>query len=169
MLGFSIITVCFEPHKDPSHCSLPRALSSELCSEFCIRRGTKWTRKIYSEICCMQNTGTCICKFTFAYSKFLQTWFILACYGCTCKFPSSSTNYLFPHNRYIPFPKTTHFRPYITLVSCKSINTATSPYRNVFALLFLWILLILCWSLFSFLYLQLPFCPDPAFALTMKR
>ena len=119
---------------------------------------------------CILKMSVCCCQ---------QTCFIFACYGCTCKFPSSSINYLLLHNQYVPFPKTIHFRPYITLLSQKSINTVMSPYTNVFAQFFLLILSITCLSPFYFLNLQLPpssfaqtlllLTPDPAFAHSMQE
>lgn len=99
---------------------------------------------------------THICIFKMSDCCCQRTCFIFACYGCTCKFPYSSINYLLPHNQYVPFPKTIRFRPCITLFSQKSINTAISPYTNVFAWFFLLILPIMRLSLFSFPNLQLP-------------
>lgn len=99
---------------------------------------------------------THICIFKMSVCCCQWTCFIFACYGCTCKFPSSSINYLLPHNQYVPFPKTIRSRPYVTLLSQKSINTAMSPYTNVFAQFFLLILSVMHLSLFSFLNLQLP-------------
>lgn len=107
---------------------------------------------------------THICIFKMSVCCCQRTCFIFACYGCTCKFPSSSINYLLPHNQYVSFPKTIHFRPCITLLSQKSINTAMSPYTNVFAQFFVLILLITYLPLFSFLNLQLP---PSSFAQTM--
>lgn len=173
MLGFSIITVCSlfsAPWGSPSLLSpQPRSAQQSFVAAEAQNEPAKFTQRfaacrtlahVYANSH-LHTPNACCC---------LQTWFILACCGCTCKFPSSSINYLLPHNRYVPFPETIHFRLYITLLSCKSINTAMSPYRNVFAQFFLWFLLSLCWSLFSFLNLQLPLLlPRPCFCSLLEE
>lgn len=154
----------FSPIRIPLTALSPATLCS---TEFCTSRGTKWTCKIYSEICCVQNTRTCICKLIFAYSKCLLLPANVVYFGMLwlyMQIPLFQHQLPTRHNRYVPFPKTMHFRPYITLLSCKSINTAMSPERNVFAHSFLQTLSILCCSRFPFLNLQLPLLlPRPCF------
>lgn len=115
---------------------------------------------------------THICIFKMSDCCCQPTCFIFACYGCTCKFPSSSINYLLLHNQYVPFPKTVRFRPYMTLLSQKSINTAIiSLHKCLFPILFTDSAHhVLARAFFpkspaSFLF----FCPAPAFAHSMQE
>lgn len=155
MLGFNIITVCSffsVPYRSPSLLS-PQSSSAQ--HSFVLtetqKEPAKFTQRFIAYI-------TLAHVYANSHLHIQNVCLLLPVnmfYFCNAM-AVHANSLLLPHNQYVLFPKTIHFRHSITLLSQKPINAPMFPYTNVFALFFLPVLPIMSLSLFSFLNVHHP-------------
>jgi len=77
---------------------------------------------------------SCICIPKMSVCCCLQTCFICACDGCTCKFPSSSINYPLPRIQFVPLSKKSLSDPILLTEVNKQCHISLLPlcYRPCF-------------------------------------